>query len=122
MKLYVEVNRELSKEVLKEGFYECRHNGRIGYLSQREGNWYMQYHGVDSFLITGPGSRIFIAEVDPQEVLKFLDQERKFVESKLAELAEKAEGSGLEVASESKDVIVELDMGGSENKIVKLDM
>ncbi len=88
MTIYMEVNPKLAKGTLKEGFYECRHNERICYLSQRGGNWYMQHHGMDSFLITKTGQRMFMAEVDPQEVLKFLDQERQFVESKLAELAE----------------------------------
>ena len=91
MKLYVEVNRELAKGALKEGFYEYGHNERICYLSQRDGNWHMQHHGMDSFLITRTGQRMFVAKVDPQEVLKFLDQERQFVESKLAELAEQTQ-------------------------------
>lgn len=88
MTIYMEVTQEIAKGNLTEGFYERRDSKGICYLLQINDDWYMQCRGGGSFLITKTSPEMFITEADPYEVLKFLDDERQFVESRLKVLAE----------------------------------
>ena len=76
-------------EEIEEGFWKSRANHEIFYLSKEGNDWYFQFYWNPKPIIIDSGKNFYVEKVNPKRVLKELEKEREFIESKLASLTEK---------------------------------
>ena len=84
------------REGLEEGFYRDAYNHRIFYLSKKSDisrkidEWYFQFYWTERPVLITPKTMPFYAEkVDLSSDPKVDEQDKRFIESKLASLTEK---------------------------------
>ena len=80
---------------IEEGFYLKTpnslqpHDKRLFYLSRNGNDWYFQFASDGEPKLIRECPTIEAIKVNPDTLLKTLEEERRFVESKLAELVKK---------------------------------
>ena len=85
----IRIPNELGKDFVGEGLYREFPSNHFFYLSREGNEWYFQFYWNEKPILITPKSRTMYGDkVDnPQDELKGLQEERKFIESKLASLA-----------------------------------
>ena len=85
---YVILPFNIGGKDIEEGFYQQTIDKNLFYLSRDGDDWRVQFVGDNEpTLITKSGPLIEATKVNPEDLLKRIEQEREFIESKLAELA-----------------------------------
>lgn len=81
---YIILPFDIGRKNIEEGFYLQHPDNSLFYLWRRDEEWYLQFPSDEKpTLIEKTSGPIEGTKVDPHEVLKRLEKEREFIESRL---------------------------------------